>query len=51
MNNKALVNKWCDKGLSLYTELDKESLISFYYHFNFYKSLHNDQDDIKRYSY
>ena len=24
MNNKAFVNEWCDKGISLYTELDND---------------------------
>ena len=44
---KSVVNEWCEKGISLYTELDKDSLISFYYHFNFYKSLHNTLDESK----
>jgi HTH-type transcriptional regulator, quorum sensing regulator NprR len=47
LNNEAVVNEWCDKGISLYKELNKESLISFYYHFNFYKSLHNTLDESK----
>ena len=41
INDKLSVNKWCEKGISLYNQLEDDSLISYYHHFNFFKSLHS----------
>ena len=43
IKEKNLVNHWCDKGLLFFSELDDESLNSYYYHFTLYKSLHSKQ--------
>ena len=43
MNNKKQVNNWCDKGILLLSQLDDESLTSYFHHFNIYKSLHSEQ--------
>lgn len=39
MGNKSLIITWCNEGLQLLRDLDDESLISYEYHFTFYKSL------------
>jgi HTH-type transcriptional regulator, quorum sensing regulator NprR len=41
INDKESVNEWSEKGLSSYSQLDDPSLISYYHHFNFFKSLHS----------
>lgn len=43
MNNKNLVSDWADKGIALFHQLEDENEISYYHHFNFYKSLHSEQ--------
>jgi HTH-type transcriptional regulator, quorum sensing regulator NprR len=47
LNDIPLVNKWCDQGLELFNKLNKDSLMSFYHHFHFYKCLHNLEDESK----
>ena len=42
MNNKRLVNEWCDRGIELLVQLKDENVTSYYHHFNFFKSLHSD---------
>ncbi|QTD41035.1 tetratricopeptide repeat protein [Sporosarcina sp. Te-1] len=40
MNDKKLVDEWTSKGLSLYQELNDETLDSYFHHYRFYRSLH-----------
>lgn len=42
-NDHKLVDYWCDKGISLYLQLDDDNLTFYYHHFNFYKSLNSEQ--------
>ncbi|WP_188006711.1 Tetratricopeptide repeat protein [Sporosarcina sp. ANT_H38] len=42
MNNKQLVNEWCDKGISKFLRLKDKNLTSYYHHFNIFKSLHSE---------
>ncbi|QUW21597.1 tetratricopeptide repeat protein [Sporosarcina sp. Marseille-Q4063] len=41
INDKSSVNEWCKKGIFSYNQLKDDSLISYYHHFNFFKSLHS----------
>lgn len=43
MDNKKLVNEWCNEGISLFIKLNDENLTSYYHHFKFFESLHSDQ--------
>lgn len=43
MNNKELVRKWCDEGISLFSRLKDKNFTSYYHHFRIFKSLHSEQ--------
>ncbi|HJF33856.1 MAG TPA: tetratricopeptide repeat protein [Sporosarcina psychrophila] len=43
MNNKKLVNYWCDEGISLFLQLKDKNLTSYYHHFSIFKSLNSEQ--------
>lgn len=43
LNEKELVSLWADKGINLFKKLSDERLVSFFHHFNFFKSLHSEQ--------
>ncbi|MCM3743995.1 tetratricopeptide repeat protein [Sporosarcina luteola] len=42
LNMKKNVIHWAEGGINLYHKLNDESLISYFHHFNFYKSLHSE---------
>jgi len=41
--DKNLVNHWCEKGITLFLQLDDDNLSSYYHHFKFYQSLNSEQ--------
>ncbi|WP_318614710.1 tetratricopeptide repeat protein [Sporosarcina sp. YIM B06819] len=43
INNHQFVNDWCDKGLTLISQLKNNNFTSYYHHFMFFKSLHSEQ--------
>lgn len=43
LDNKKLVNEWCNEGMVLISHLEDNYSISYYHHFNIFKSIYSEK--------